>query len=265
MKNAITPQTYIASLQAKGHSTFTTQDFRNSLSLTATATRFAIYRLKQKREIATPVQGFHLILTPEYRYLACLPPELMIDQLMSYLRLPYYVGLLSAAENHGAAHQRPQKYQVVTAKKRRNIICGKVEIDFFQKTKIQETLIESRNVKSGTIKISSPELTALDLVGYQQQSGGLQHVLTVLAELSEEFDEKKLLEAAKLCSINWVQRLGVLLEMLGKDAVAKELKAYVNKKARNYVPLVLGGDVDDKNKNPDWKVFVNESLEVDEL
>jgi predicted transcriptional regulator of viral defense system len=265
MKAALSPRSYIEGLQAKGYSTFTTRDFRKSLSLTAIATKFAIHRLKQKKEIATPVQGFHLILTPEFRSLGSLPPDLMIDQLMSYLKLPYYVGLLSAAEKHGAAHQRPQKYQVMVAKKRRDIICGKVEIEFFQKAKIKKIPTDTKSLKSGTIKVSSAEMTALDLVGYQQQSAGLQHVLTVLAELSEELDGKKLLEAAKLCSINWAQRLGVLLEMLGREDIAKELKAYVHSKARVYVPLVLGDDIDKKKRNRSWRVFVNESLEVDEL
>ena len=37
------------------------------------------------------------------------------------LDLGYYSGLLSAAEYHGAAHQRPQAFQVFLAKNRRPI------------------------------------------------------------------------------------------------------------------------------------------------
>lgn len=35
---------------------------------------------------------------------------------MKFLGQPYYVGLLSAAALHGAAHHQPQEFQVVTNK-----------------------------------------------------------------------------------------------------------------------------------------------------
>jgi hypothetical protein len=45
---------------------------------------------------------------------------------MAYLDEKYYAGLLSAAEYHGAAHQRPQVFQVVVARNKSEITCGKV-------------------------------------------------------------------------------------------------------------------------------------------
>jgi hypothetical protein len=44
---------------------------------------------------------------------------------MRRLDLAYYAGLLSAAQLHGAAHQRPQEFQVFLAKNRRPIRCGR--------------------------------------------------------------------------------------------------------------------------------------------
>jgi hypothetical protein len=59
------------------------------------------------------MRGFHVIVPPEYRSLGCLPPEQFAPALMETLGMPYYAGLLSAAQFHGAAHQRPQVFQVV--------------------------------------------------------------------------------------------------------------------------------------------------------
>jgi hypothetical protein len=53
--------------------------------------------------VAMPFRGFHLVVTPENRASGCLPAEQFLPQLMEYLALPYYAGLLSAA---GAGRNR---------------------------------------------------------------------------------------------------------------------------------------------------------------
>src|SRR5207244_10392072 len=59
-------------------------------------------------------RGFYVIVPPEYRVAGSLPAAWFIRDLMDYLRRPYYVGLLTAPSLHGAAHQAPQEFQVVT-------------------------------------------------------------------------------------------------------------------------------------------------------
>ena len=74
-------------------------------------------------------------MPPEYRSLACLPADQFIPALMKRLNLPYYVGLLSAAQFHGAAHPRPQEFQVFLAKNRRSIQCGALRVAFLARTR----------------------------------------------------------------------------------------------------------------------------------
>jgi hypothetical protein len=50
----------------------------------------------------------------------------------------FYTGLLSAAQFHGAAHHRPQEYQVMVAKSRRPIVCGAVRVAFVMRKNISE-------------------------------------------------------------------------------------------------------------------------------
>lgn len=88
-----------------------------------------------------PVRGFYVIVSPEYRQMGCLPASRFIPALMQYLKEPYYTGLLSAGEFYGAAHQRPQAFQVVTEHSRPGIICDMVKADFI-KRKSQSTTRE---------------------------------------------------------------------------------------------------------------------------
>ena len=116
---------YINSLISKGICYFTLDESIKALNRSEIAMRAAIRRLKHKKELAQPAKGFYVIVPPEYRILGCRPAEHFITGLMEYLNIPYYVGLLSAAQYYGAAHQRPQQFQVIISEKRRPIHCGR--------------------------------------------------------------------------------------------------------------------------------------------
>jgi len=129
---------FIRDLAAKGVHHFTTNDAVKALEGTLPAVRAQLRRLKQKDLIAEPVRSFHVIVPPEHRRLGCLPAEQFIDQLMHIWGEPYYVCLLSAAERHGAAHQRPQAMQVMVRKNRQGIECGMVSIKFVARGDLEE-------------------------------------------------------------------------------------------------------------------------------
>ena len=73
------------------------------------ATKLSLARLAKKGRIISIHKGYYLIITPQYQTKSILPPTLFINDLMKYLERPYYVGLLSAAQIHGAAHHAPQE------------------------------------------------------------------------------------------------------------------------------------------------------------
>ncbi len=90
-----------------------TGDAANALCTTPVAVRAALRRSRQKRRITAPLRGFRIIVSPEYKSLGYHPAEQSVPQLLDHLGQPYYAGLLSAAQFHGAAHQKPQEFQVV--------------------------------------------------------------------------------------------------------------------------------------------------------
>ncbi len=119
-----------------------------------------------------PYRGFYVIVPPEYRRLGCLPAEQFIPQLMTHLEIPCYVGLLSAARYHGAAHQQPQIFQVMVPKNRPPISCEKVQVQFIARRNTEVIPAMEFNTPRGHVAVSSPEATAFDLVGYSEHAGG---------------------------------------------------------------------------------------------
>ncbi|MBM2806045.1 MAG: hypothetical protein HW419_3938 [Deltaproteobacteria bacterium] len=216
---------YIASLAATGRYHFASKDARGALGVSAAASKLALSRLARQKMIASPARGFYVVIPPEYRSLGCLPADQFIPALMKRQGQSYYAGLLSAAQYHGAAHHR------------------------------------SFNTPRGTILVSTPEATAVDLVGYHHHAGGLDQVATILSELAEQIDPQKLVNAARTAPVPWAQRLGYLLEHVSAAEKAAALKTFVKDAAREAVPLLPGANKEDARRDTAWKLLINTDLE----
>jgi predicted transcriptional regulator of viral defense system len=146
---------------------------------------------------------------------------------MTKLHRHYYVGLLSAAELHGAAHQRPQVFQVMVDKAVADRDFGRVKLRFFTKKDAARMPVVLRNSATGRVPASTPEVTALDLAARPNDSGGLSNVATIVAELAEErtLHPDVLTQAVTLFPAAAVRRLGWLLDRVIDYADATELTA----------------------------------------
>lgn len=249
----------------RGYCFFTTAEADKALGASKEAVQRAIGRAQKKGELASPLRGIHVIVPPEYRELGCLPAEQLIPELMEFLAIPYYVCLLSAAQYHGAAHQRPQVFQIMVEKKRRPILCGKVRIEFITNKNIVNYPIQKFNTRQGILKVSTPELTALDLITYPDKAAGLDNVFNVLIELSEKIDPKKfngLLEHKQ--EVAWLQRLGYLFELTDKKELVNEIEALiVDKRLQNRLLSPSGKMNKNVPFNEKWKLWINEEVEIE--
>jgi predicted transcriptional regulator of viral defense system len=254
---------YVASLAARGIYNFDSREARSCLGVSADAAKLALNRLAKQGVVASPARGFYVIVPPEYRSLGCLPADQFLPALMKRLGLSYYAGLLSAAQYHGAAHHRPQEFQVFLGKSRRPIQCGAVRVAFMARKRITEIPVQNFNTPRGTILVSSPEATAVDLVGYQHRAGGLDQVATVLSELAERIDPRKLAAVARSAPVPWAQRLGYLLEHVGFDNRTVPLKAYVRKQARQSAALLPTAPHELSRRDQDWKLYINADVDAE--
>jgi hypothetical protein len=111
--------------------------------------------------------------------------------------------------------------------------------------------------------VSSPEATALELVGYVVHAGGLDNVATVLAELAEVITAENLGEEAQKTPLAWAQRLGYLLELVGRSEVTDPLHSHVAERARRVAALDASLSRTGARRSSRWKVAVNTEVEPD--
>lgn len=140
---------------------------------------------------------------------------------------PYYVGLLKAAELHGATHQAVMQFQVVTDKRLPEIRAGRSAIAFYYRKDMAAISegIEEQKTDTGRMKVSSVELTLLDLVRYPHAAGGLDNIATVVSDLADRIDAGKLATLSAAYERSVSQRLGYLLEHFGQPERAEALHA----------------------------------------
>lgn len=256
---------YIHTLIVNGKSSFTEEDALKQTGLSKVAFSSAIRRLKKKHEIASPISGFFIIIPTEYQTLQSLPPEQFIDDLMKYLNLPYYVGLLSAAQYYGAAHQKPQILQVITAKARKNVQVGRVKIVFTVKHDAAESSIRQFNTVRGFVIVAAPETIATDTVAFFQKSGGIPAAFEILVDLCEHLNPESLRKSITLLKkAPTIQRLGYFFELLKLEKYAslceEKLKKYP------YVRKTLldpHEGLDDGILNERWHLIINTELELE--
>ena len=255
---------FVERLQSGAHYTFGKEEAQQATGLRATGFKVAAWRLEQAKRIASLRRGFYVIVPVEYRVWGILPSDWFIHDLMKFLGQPYYLGLLSAAELHGAAHQRPQAVHVITSKPTRPIEVAGLRIRFFMKMNVTVTPLVKKRTFTGDIFVSSPAATALDLVAYERSIGGLDRVLTVLQELGESIEPDGLVEAAKADGrLPYIQRLGWLLDKAGHETLSGKLRNWLTKHKTKPVPLAPSLPIKGHPCDPKWNVVVNTEVESD--
>ena len=264
---------WVEDLPKRGKSVFSKQDIEKQFpAMSHYCIRNSIHRLAKKKKTQSVWRDFYAVIKPEYGLKGIVPPIEYIDHLMKFLDKDYYIALLSAAALHGAAHQAPMEFFVISNSRiLRDKQKGDVKINFVTKKNIPTQYTTRIMVSSGFVNVSGPELTAFDLITYEKNIGGINRVATVLSELAEALNFENISdEFLKSINIAIIQRLGYLLDLFGFEELANALfqkSKNADIKFRKYPLSVLSEKRNYSNYQSDdkWKIIINEEIDIDEL
>ncbi len=264
---------HVSGLLSAGRVVFTSTEAEQALGIGRGPFLDAAERLQKRKHLLSPRQGFYVIAPPQYASWGAPPPNWYIDALMRHEGEAYYVGILKAAELHGATHQAVMEFQVITGKRLPKIRGGRSLIVFYYRKDIAAVAagIEDRKTDAGTMKLSSVELTALDLLRYPQAAGGIDNVATILGDLGPKIDGAKLAALSQTAERPVVQRLGHLLDRLGHGERAAPMLDALNARAPVSWTELDRKEARDPDFSPEpqerdsrWRVIVRRAPEIDE-
>ena len=254
---------FLDELQSRGRYTFTRDEAAAGGWRSDATFQAAVRRLKEKERVVTPRRGFHVLVPLEYRTAGAPPASWFIDGLMSYLGQRYYVGLLSAAAIHGAAHQQPMAFQVVTDRPTKPAHAGRVRIQFHMRRDFESAETKPVQTETGTMRVATPEMTAFDLVRFARAAGHWSNVATVLAELSEKLDPAALRSLAEHAGVSDVQRLGYLLDFVDARQRSAPLRSWLESQRLRPVRLQAERPKGRAQADASWRVIPNVRIEPD--
>jgi predicted transcriptional regulator of viral defense system len=137
-----------------------------------------------------------------------------------------------------------------------------MKIFFISKHSWQQTDIVQKKGVAGYINVSSPELTAFDLIVYVDKIK-FNLATTVLQELYEEMKPSALKRVAKQMETPAIQRLGYIIDgFVESETLSDALQKVLKDRKIKTIPLSVkkpkSGEVDDK-----WKIIINTEIDPD--
>ena len=253
---------FVISRLERGYYTFSIKEAENALG-TGEKTQKALNRLAKQGWLFSPSNGFYVIIDPQHQGIGFLPVEWFIEDWLEHLGGHYYLGLLSAAMVHGASHQKPQQIQIIRDIEYRSYDKGMYHVSFFYKKTIPDNCVEQRQSPAGYYKVSTPEMTAYDILRYPRACPSLDLAATVFRELGEKIDRDRLVALVNSgAEVATLQRLGWLLDYTGwsekTNLLAERLqdKQLAWRSMRTDMPK-------DGPRNLRWHVIMNTEIEAE--
>lgn len=248
---------------AHGRSALTVPELADLLGVPHDQVRRRLHAPAQRGEWVLPVRGLWVAVPPEFRTWGAPPGIEIIDTMMRHLAIDYYVGWLTAAALHGAAHQSPQVFHVGVERQVRDRVVGRTRFAFAQRD-VGQIPVVMHPTRSGTARVSSVVATALDVASDVARSGGLDNAATVILDLAdvEAFTATGVAELAGRFPVAAGRRIGFILERFGSQVDLEPLRTAVADATATPSRLdpsgAAAGPVDAR-----WRLYLNRELEPD--
>ena len=201
-------------------------------------------------------------------------PYFYIETLMQHLKREYYVALLSAVEVYLSPKEALQANEITVITSLpplRDSFRGQGKIRYFVKKDIKnlrEIGVKRKtlpfSIKERTLRVASLELTAVDLLLYEKEIGGIQKAVEVIQRIKKHLSWQELpKEVIFSTPVSIFQRLGYILSFIKEEELAEGLKERVLSTGKKIRRTLLKTDVPEKGGEPFcpiWKIVVNISL-----
>jgi predicted transcriptional regulator of viral defense system len=198
----------------RGISALTTGELARVLDVPPDQVRRRLAVPTRRGEWVQPARGLWVPVRPEHRLAGGPPGAELVGDLASYLGFGYYVGWLTAAALHGAAHHAPQVFQVATSRIVEDRVVGLVRFEFRRRGRVGVVATRELRVYNGDVPYSTPAVTALDLATDLGAAGGLGNAATVVADLVGEagLTGDQVADAARWFPVASARRVGWVME-----------------------------------------------------
>jgi hypothetical protein len=251
---------FLEDIQSKGRLSFSEAELPQLRSEKAVVQALVRQQAMGKVRRILRKPAFFVIVPPEFRQQGVPPIDWWLDDLMKHLGVPYYVGLLTAAQWHGSSHFPVMETQVVVPTNRDPITAERTVIRFFASAHVQETPVETRTNMWASVRVGTPAATLVDLA--EHRHFGADRLVMVTNDLLSKLTAADITAALNAgAHIQTAQRLGFLLERAHAPALADTVEQWIGRKRARTIGLDPSAPLTSHVARR-WKVSINTNLEA---
>jgi predicted transcriptional regulator of viral defense system len=255
-------ESWIDGLQVNGRYSFVRSEALSDSGLTPSAVNKALQRAVKRGRIVKIKEYFYVLVPLEYTAAGSPPVSWFVQNLMVAMNQSYYVGLLSAAAQHGASHHQPQEFQVMTDRSVRPMKAGRTRIRFFASKYVERAAVQDVKTPTGFMRVATPETTVVDLVRFARSVGRLDSVANVIADLSARIEPRRLIAAIRLVNdVPNTQRLGYILDQIHQRRLANPIREWLRRQSPSLISFRSGRSATEKQVNGRWNLLIGRPLE----
>jgi predicted transcriptional regulator of viral defense system len=248
---------------SRGIAAMTTAEVAELLDVPPTQVPQRLSAPRHRGEWVSPARGLWVPVAPEFRGWGGPPATEFIAALAAHLHVDYYVGWLAAAALHGASHQAPQQTHIAVSRLVRDRTVGRARLSFHQRSQLAQLPVVERMARSGAFRVSTTEVTALDLAADLTLASGLDNAATVITDLADVagLDDQKLAALVGRFPDAAARRVGWIVETHTSqrlDALADAVAGGSPHPVRLLPELPLTGELDRR-----WRLRLNAAVEVE--
>jgi len=147
----------------------------------------------------------------------------------------------------------------------RPMTAGGTRIRFFASKYVNQAATQNMKTPTGSMRVSIPETTVVDLIRFTKGAGHLDHVASIIGQLAPLLTPKRLVAAlAVVDDIPNAQRLGYILDLLRQRKLSDSIHRWVERRIERVQRLRPGQSVEDARENRRWHLLVNGAVEIEQ-
>lgn len=225
----------VAKWESEKKTTIRASDLQEVLDCSRSYAYFLLHNLKRKRWLERVTRGLYQFIPLSYGYPERIPPANSFVIGASLVK-PYYFSYYTSNSYYGFTTQMPFTLFIATTKKKPDVEWSSSTFKFVTLSKRKFFGYRREKVFDTEVNMAEPEKSLIDSFDKPRYAGGIEQLAGITWRGLRRVNREKLVKyAVKIGSHTLVQRLGFIIDFLGKEELVKPLSLDLKNMLREHV------------------------------
>jgi len=221
--------------ESEKKTTIRASDVQEVLDCSKSYAYFLLHKLTRKHWLERVTRGLYQFIPLSYGYPERIPPANSFVIGASLVK-PYYFSYYTSNSHYGFTTQMPFTLFIATTKKKPNVEWSSSAFKFITLSKRKFFGYRREKIFDTEVNMAEPEKSLVDSFDKPRYAGGIEQLTGVTWRGFRRVNREKLVKyAVKMGSHALVQRLGFIVDFLGKEELVEPLSPHLKNMLHEHV------------------------------